>query len=84
MSAGHLKRASVLVVGAGIMGAGIAQVAAQAGHSVMLFDMRAGATAEIPLFACREGERVRERQGKGEGEGGGEKETVTLMPHRLF
>ena len=46
MSAGHLKRASVLVVGAGIMGAGIAQVAAQAGHSVMLFDMRAGAATE--------------------------------------
>ncbi|MFY9511954.1 MAG: FAD-dependent oxidoreductase, partial [Rubrivivax sp.] len=28
----------VLVIGAGIMGAGIAQVAAQAGHSVLLFD----------------------------------------------
>jgi 3-hydroxybutyryl-CoA dehydrogenase len=36
----------VLVVGAGIMGAGIAQVAAQAGHRVMLFDARAGAAAE--------------------------------------
>ncbi len=46
MSAGHLKSAPVLVVGAGIMGAGIAQVAAQAGHNVMLFDMRAGAAAE--------------------------------------
>jgi 3-hydroxybutyryl-CoA dehydrogenase len=34
---------SVLVVGAGIMGAGIAQVAAQAGNSVMLFDAREGA-----------------------------------------
>lgn len=33
----------VLVVGAGIMGAGIAQVAAQAGHSVFLFDAREGA-----------------------------------------
>jgi 3-hydroxybutyryl-CoA dehydrogenase len=41
-----LKNASVLVVGAGIMGAGIAQVAAQAGHSVLLFDMREGAAAE--------------------------------------
>jgi NAD(P)H-hydrate epimerase len=30
----------VLVVGAGIMGAGIAQVAAQAGHTVRLFDAR--------------------------------------------
>jgi 3-hydroxybutyryl-CoA dehydrogenase len=36
---------AVLVVGAGIMGAGIAQVAAQAGHSVMLFDAREGAAA---------------------------------------
>ncbi|MFO1340113.1 MAG: 3-hydroxyacyl-CoA dehydrogenase [Burkholderiaceae bacterium] len=36
---------SVLVVGAGIMGAGIAQVAAQAGHRVMLFDARDGAAA---------------------------------------
>ncbi|MFZ2987657.1 3-hydroxyacyl-CoA dehydrogenase NAD-binding domain-containing protein, partial [Ideonella sp.] len=35
--------ASVLVVGAGIMGAGIAQVAAQAGHTVWLFDAREGA-----------------------------------------
>ena len=35
----------VLVVGAGIMGAGIAQVAAQAGHTVRLFDAREGAAA---------------------------------------
>ncbi len=33
----------VLVVGAGIMGAGIAQVAAQAGHTVRIFDAREGA-----------------------------------------
>jgi len=33
----------VFVVGAGIMGAGIAQVAAQAGHPVRLFDTRDGA-----------------------------------------
>jgi len=40
---------TVLVVGAGIMGAGIAQVAAQAGHPVLLFDARpdaAGAAKE--------------------------------------
>jgi 3-hydroxybutyryl-CoA dehydrogenase len=37
--------APVLVIGAGIMGAGIAQVAAQSGHPVFLFDMRAGAAA---------------------------------------
>jgi 3-hydroxybutyryl-CoA dehydrogenase len=36
----------VLVVGTGIMGSGIAQVAALAGHPVMLFDSRPGAAAE--------------------------------------
>jgi len=36
---------TVFVVGAGIMGAGIAQVAAQAGHPVRLFDARDGAAA---------------------------------------
>ncbi|UCU96655.1 3-hydroxyacyl-CoA dehydrogenase [Hydrogenophaga taeniospiralis] len=41
-----LNNAPVLVVGAGIMGAGIAQVAAQAGHPVFLFDMREGAAAQ--------------------------------------
>jgi 3-hydroxybutyryl-CoA dehydrogenase len=35
----------ILVIGAGIMGAGIAQVAAQAGHTVFLFDLRDGAAA---------------------------------------
>ena len=43
MQTNHLNGAPVLVVGAGIMGAGIAQVAAQAGHSVMLLDARSGA-----------------------------------------
>lgn len=38
--------APVLVAGAGIMGAGIAQVAAQAGHPVMLYDVREGAAAD--------------------------------------
>ena len=36
----------VLVVGAGIMGAGITQVAAQAGHSVLLYDVSEGAAAK--------------------------------------
>jgi 3-hydroxybutyryl-CoA dehydrogenase len=40
-----LRGAPVLVVGAGIMGAGIAQVAAQAGHEVLLHDAREGAAA---------------------------------------
>lgn len=33
-----LHKAPVFVIGAGIMGAGIAQIAAQAGHHVLLFD----------------------------------------------
>jgi len=41
----NLKNAPVLVVGAGIMGMGIAQVAAQAGHTVTVFDTRDGAAA---------------------------------------
>lgn len=36
----------VMVIGAGIMGAGIAQVAAQAGHPVWLHDSRPGAAAQ--------------------------------------
>ena len=52
-----LQGAPVLVVGAGIMGAGIAQVAAQAGHQVFLFDLREGAaaTAKSKLAATFEG-----------------------------
>jgi 3-hydroxybutyryl-CoA dehydrogenase len=48
---------NVLVVGAGIMGAGIAQVAAQAGHAVMLFDARDGAArdAKTKLAATFDG-----------------------------
>ena len=40
-----LNLAPMLVIGAGIMGAGIAQVAAQAGHPVLLHDAREGAAA---------------------------------------
>ena len=48
MTVAKLLDAPVLVVGAGIMGAGIAQIAAQAGHPVMLYDTREGAaTAAI-------------------------------------
>ena len=43
MSHRALDSATVLVVGVGIMGLGIAQVAAQAGHRVKLFDARVGA-----------------------------------------
>ena len=42
----QLRGSQMLVVGAGIMGAGIAQVAAQAGHAVLLFDAREGVARE--------------------------------------
>jgi 3-hydroxybutyryl-CoA dehydrogenase len=41
-----MQNAPILVVGAGIMGMGIAQIAAQAGHRVMLFDARNGAALQ--------------------------------------
>ncbi|KNX39054.1 3-hydroxyacyl-CoA dehydrogenase NAD-binding domain-containing protein [Luteipulveratus halotolerans] len=44
-SAAPLQSAPVAVVGAGAMGSGIAQVAAQAGHDVLLVDAVAGAAA---------------------------------------
>jgi 3-hydroxybutyryl-CoA dehydrogenase len=37
----------ILVVGAGLMGSGIAQVAALSGHPVFLFDQRAGAAKQL-------------------------------------
>ncbi|NBA97385.1 3-hydroxyacyl-CoA dehydrogenase PaaH [Pseudomonas sp. R5(2019)] len=40
------NNALVAVIGAGAMGAGIAQVAAQAGHPVRLYDKRPGAAAQ--------------------------------------
>jgi 3-hydroxybutyryl-CoA dehydrogenase len=43
------RGAPVLVVGAGIMGTGIAQVAAQAGHRALLIDAREGAATQARL-----------------------------------
>ncbi|MFJ2485403.1 3-hydroxyacyl-CoA dehydrogenase PaaH [Pseudomonas sp. NPDC087639] len=40
------RNAQIAVIGAGAMGAGIAQVAAQAGHPVLLLDNRPGAAAK--------------------------------------
>ena len=48
-----LTGAQVLVVGAGIMGAGIAQIAAQAGHPVLLHDAREGAASEAKAKLAR-------------------------------
>lgn len=39
------RGATVAVIGSGAMGAGIAQIAAQAGHTVRLFDLKPGAAA---------------------------------------
>jgi 3-hydroxybutyryl-CoA dehydrogenase len=44
-SGGLPETATVAVIGAGTMGSGIAQVAAQAGHAVLLHDAAAGAAA---------------------------------------
>jgi 3-hydroxybutyryl-CoA dehydrogenase len=46
MSTHNLNQAPVLVVGAGIMGMGIAQVAALAGHTVSVYDARDEAAAQ--------------------------------------
>jgi 3-hydroxybutyryl-CoA dehydrogenase len=53
----NLQGSPVLVVGAGIMGAGIAQTAAQAGHRVWLHDVREGAArdAKAKLAATFDG-----------------------------
>jgi len=45
IGAGVLDECTIAVIGAGAMGSGIAQIAAQAGHEVRLFDTRDGAAA---------------------------------------
>lgn len=51
-----LENTNVLIVGAGIMGSGIAQIAAQAGNTVMLFDAQpsAATTAKSKLVSVFE------------------------------
>ena len=46
MTANTLPIKSLAVIGTGIMGMGIAQIAAQAGIQVLLFDAKAGAAEE--------------------------------------
>ena len=41
-----LKNQPLLVIGAGIMGAGIVQVAAQSGHPVFIYDQKEGAAKQ--------------------------------------
>ena len=62
MTCRWLPRAEVAVVGAGAMGTGIAQVAAQAGHRVHVFDTRMGAAdaAQVQI-----GEALRKLASKG-------------------
>jgi 3-hydroxybutyryl-CoA dehydrogenase len=57
------KRSRVAVIGAGTMGAGIAQIAAQAGHNVDLYDMIEGAAAKAIAGVCS-GLRDRVKAGK--------------------
>jgi 3-hydroxybutyryl-CoA dehydrogenase len=54
--------APIAVIGAGAMGSGIAQVAAQAGHAVRLFDARDGIAADA---AAKLGHRFDELAAKG-------------------
>ena len=57
------RRHEVAVIGAGAMGAGIAQIAAQAGHRVHLFDNRMGAA---DAAKARHRRRLREARGQGQ------------------
>ena len=67
MSAAQLEHTPVLVVGAGTMGAGIAQVAALAGHPVQLFDVRPGAAAQA-CASLAQSLRARAAKGKLDGQ----------------
>ncbi len=53
--------ATVLVIGAGTMGAGIAQVAARAGQNVMIFDERVGAATKAIEAAAKSWQQLVEK-----------------------
>jgi 3-hydroxybutyryl-CoA dehydrogenase len=55
------RNTQVAVIGAGAMGAGIAQVAAQAGHPVKLYDNRPGAAAQAVADIDRQLARLVEK-----------------------
>ena len=67
MSAALRQDAVVAVIGAGTMGAGIAQVAAQAGHTVRLFDLQPGA-AECARADIASAQRRQVDKGRLEGD----------------
>ncbi len=70
--------ATVAVVGAGAMGAGIAQVAASAGHRVQVFDTRMGAA---DAAAAQIGEALRKLESKGKlAAGAAEAATARITP----
>lgn len=52
---------SLAVIGTGVMGRGIAQIAAQAGVRVLLYDSRPGAAREARDAVCAQLERLREK-----------------------
>ena len=62
------KHMSVGVIGAGTMGIGIVQVAAQAGHSVLLFDTRADAVENALMGLRKTLDRLVEKGRLNEGE----------------
>jgi 3-hydroxybutyryl-CoA dehydrogenase len=64
---GLAKQSRVAVIGAGTMGSGIAQIAAQAGHNVDLYDVIEGAAAKAIAGVCS-GLRDRVKAGKFEQE----------------
>src|SRR5262249_58586595 len=53
---------SLAVIGAGVMGRGIAQVAAQAGVRVLVFDSRPGAAREAKDSVAAQWQRMREKR----------------------
>ena len=55
------KATKVAVVGTGAMGAGIAQIAAAAGHEVLLFDAREGAAEKAIVGIAAQFSRLAEK-----------------------
>jgi 3-hydroxybutyryl-CoA dehydrogenase len=69
---------SLAVIGTGVMGRGIAQVAAQAGIRVLLHDSRPGAAREAKDAVCAQLERLREKGRLGAGECGRARDNLAI------